>query len=126
LASGDGKGYAMVTDVFNKDASIEQWDVDYYLPTAQRYYDHAIARMLTYLAPPPGEPVLDAGCRPGVHANRTARLAHQVVAIDISATMLAEARRRTEMAAVAGRVTFQQGDLTQLQWPDASFAAVYT
>lgn len=106
--------------VFEARATVDSWDDDYYHPVAVKYYDRAVARMLELMRVPPGGTVVDAGCGPGVHAVRAARLGHRVEALDLSHTMLGEAERRVEAAGLAGKVTFRQADLTRLDLPDAS------
>src|SRR5262249_33692703 len=55
--------------VFERPATIESWDRDYYHPIAERYYDRAIPEMLRLMEVEPGARVLDAGVR----ARRTQR-----------------------------------------------------
>lgn len=75
---------------------------------------------------PPGATVLDAGCGPGEHRIRVARLGRRVHAIDISELMLQEARRRVECAGVGTMVRFERQDLTRLDLPDGSFRHVFS
>ncbi|HXY34838.1 MAG TPA: class I SAM-dependent methyltransferase [Planctomycetaceae bacterium] len=111
---------------FDLQQTIDAWDSDYYHPIAERYYDRAVSRMLELLSAKPGDTVLDAGCGPGVHAIRAARAGLMVKAIDISDTMLAEARRRVERAGVAESVEFAREDLTRLSFPDSAFRHVFS
>ena len=92
--------------VFDRQQTISTWDSDYYHPIAERYYNLLVPRMLKLLGARPGDTVLDAGCGPGVHTIRAARAGLKVKAIDISETMLAEARRRVEQAGVNDSVEF--------------------
>ncbi len=82
--------------------------------------------MLRLMKVPLGATVLDAGCGPGVHSIRVAKQNCQVVAIDISQTMLTEAKKRVEKAGMSSVVSFQQEDLTALTFPDASFEYVFS
>jgi SAM-dependent methyltransferase len=59
----------------------------------------------------PGAAILDVGCGTGRHAIELARRGFAVTALDISAGMLAEARRRAEAAAV--EVTWLEEDATR-------------
>jgi SAM-dependent methyltransferase len=113
-------------DVFAKPDTFAGWDVDYYTPIAQRYYDRQVARMLGLLRVPPGGLVLDAGCGPGVHAIRAARAGCRVQAIDISAVALRQAAARVAQAGVAERVTFEQADLTFLPFGDGSYRYIFS
>ncbi len=113
-------------DVFERGETVADWDADYYHPIAERLYDKQVARMLERLRVPPGGPVTDAGCGPGVHAIRAAKLGHRVEALDLSHTMLGEAQRRADAAGVADKITFRQTDLTTLDIPDASRRHVFS
>lgn len=112
--------------MFELAATIATWDAGYYHPLALPFYDLAVARMIDLMGVPPGATVLDAGCGPGEHSIRVARLGRRVHAIDISEAMLQEARRRVECAGVGAMVQFQRGDLTRLELPDDSFRHVFS
>jgi ubiquinone/menaquinone biosynthesis C-methylase UbiE len=112
--------------VFDRQQTISTWDSDYYHPIAERYYNLLVPRMLKLLGARPGDTVLDAGCGPGVHTIRAARAGLKVKAIDISETMLAEARRRVEQAGVNDAVEFAREDLTRLSFPDSTFHHVFS
>lgn len=113
-------------EVFEARSTIDRWDQDYYHPIALRLYDRAVPEMLDALGAGPGATVLDAGCGPGVHSIRVAQAGRRVVAIDLSQSMLDEARRRLEAAGVADRVELRRRDLTDLELPDASFRHVFS
>jgi 2-polyprenyl-3-methyl-5-hydroxy-6-metoxy-1,4-benzoquinol methylase len=112
--------------VFEQQATLESWDRDYYSPIAERYYDQAVSMMLRLMEVEPRAMVLDAGCGPGVHSVRVARAGFRVCAIDISRTMLQEAKARIATAGVGRAVEFRQEDLTRLTFPDASFRYVFS
>ena len=112
--------------VFDLHATVKAWDSDYYHPIAERYYDRAIELMLRLMSVGPGADVLDAGCGPGVHSIRVARAGFRVRAIDISQTMLREAKARAAAAGLSTAVEFQEEDLTRLTLPDASFKYVFS
>ena len=116
----------MTSKVFDNIRTFADWDQDYYPPAARKYYDRAIRRMLDHLAPATGETVLDAGCGPGVHSIRVAKLGYIVRSIDISEVAIQEARRRAAVAGVCERITFAQGDLTDLKLESNSFGAVFS
>ena len=63
-----------------------------------------------------GDPVLEVGCGTGRVAIALAEDGHEVVGVDLSAPMLrvAETRRRALPADVAGRLSFEQGDMETL------------
>lgn len=102
-----------------------KWDADYYHPISLWLYDRAISDMLQLMDVDSGATVLDAGCGPGVHSIRAAKAGLRVIAIDISETMLTNARQRVEAAGFLGSVEFHQMDLTQLDYADASFTTCF-
>ena len=112
--------------VFELEATVKQWDDDYYHPIALKLYDRAIADMLVGMGVPNNATVLDAGCGPGVHAVRVARAGHRVHAIDISDVMLQHARKRMSETGLFNHVSFSQEDLTALSFPDASYDYVFS
>src|ERR1700675_888990 len=114
------------TAVFEQRATVESWDRDYYNPIAERFYDRAIPEMLKLMEVEPGATVLDAGCGPGVHSVRVARAGFRVCAIDVSQTMLEEAKARIAKAGLASSVEFRHENLTRLTFPDASFHDVFS
>jgi len=113
-------------DVFEKEATVDQWDKDYYHPIAMYLYDKAISDMLRLMEIDLGALVLDAGCGPGLHSLRVAKAGYRVCAIDISETMLRRARQHIEAANINAKVEFYQKDLTKLDFPDASFRYVFS
>ena len=77
------------------------------------------------LAASPDDRVLDVACGTGAIARAVARRSGcSVVGIDLSAEMLAEAKRRIAAAGLEGRVELAQGRAEELPFPDASFDAV--
>ncbi len=81
---------------------------------------------LAWIHAQPGERILEVGCGNGAVARAVARQVpdvSEVVAVDFSAAMIAEAQRL-----LAGRnlpVSFQVADAHHLPFPDASFDRVY-
>ncbi len=106
--------------VFELPDTVQSWDDDYYPPVALRYYDSAVSNMLKWMGAKPGDEVLDAGCGPGVHSIRAAQHGCRVHAIDLSTTMLEQARQRVAKAGFADKVRFEPADLTKLHLPDNS------
>ena len=79
-------------------------------------------RIIEWLTPLEGKHILEVGCGTGDDAREIARLVGphgRVVAIDYSATMIAEARRRTADSALP--VEFREGDATKLAFNDGAF-----
>ena len=115
-----------MTNVFEAKSTVGQWDDDYYHPIALRLYDWSVSDMLQMMEVETGATVLDAGCGPGVHSIRVAKAGHHVCAIDLSNTMLGEARQRAGAENVADKIEFHQKDLTELDFPDNSFRYVFS
>lgn len=113
-------------EVFEKEATIKQWDDDYYTPISFKLYDQAISDMLQIMEIKPGETILDAGCGPGVHSIRAAKAGVKVCAIDISEAMLKHAQQRVKDVGLSDSIEFHQKDLTKLDFPDAHFDYVFS
>jgi MoaA/NifB/PqqE/SkfB family radical SAM enzyme/SAM-dependent methyltransferase len=85
----------------------------------------AIAAVGTYV--PAGSRVLDLGCGPGGDDEQLARQGYQVTAVDWSAAMVAEARRRVRHAGVADRVEVHHLGIHQIEvLAPTVFDAVYS
>ncbi|HEX3358804.1 MAG TPA: class I SAM-dependent methyltransferase [Tepidisphaeraceae bacterium] len=112
-------------NALNSASTFETWALDYYEPAALKHYDQMIDWMLKQLHPPPGATVFDAGCGTGVHSIRTAKAGFAVQAMDISHIALEIARRKAAEEGVASKVTFGQGDVTQLPFPDGCFDTLF-
>jgi len=80
---------------------------------------------LTWIDAQPGERILEVGCGNGAVAQAVARAVpdiRELVAVDASAEMIAEAQRRTDGDSL---VSFQVADAHHLPFPDASFDRCY-
>jgi ubiquinone/menaquinone biosynthesis C-methylase UbiE len=80
------------------------------------------AMLLELIEPTAGLRVLDAGCGDGALATALVRLGAKVTGVDADPHMLAAARARA--AAMGLPVTFLEGDVRALPFPDASFDVV--
>jgi len=87
--------------------SLEKMDERFLPGTAQE-----VDFLIHHLALPPSARILDLGCGAGRHAIEFARRGYDVIGIDVSPTMLAEAAARAAAASVV--VEWRQGDLRQL------------
>jgi SAM-dependent methyltransferase len=89
-------------------------------PWYEHLYDmlHAILRETIGQAPSPGALALDAGCGTGFQSALLTDLGWQIHGVDVSAGLLAVARRRQPDAALA------LGTVEALPYPDARFDAV--
>jgi SAM-dependent methyltransferase len=98
---------------------------------AGAYLDRASAQtsMHTYkaesfalLAPRPGDTLLEVGCGTGTDVRALAAMVApggRVVGVDLSETLLTEARRRGDVAGAT--IEFRRGDVNQLEFPDGVF-----
>jgi demethylmenaquinone methyltransferase/2-methoxy-6-polyprenyl-1,4-benzoquinol methylase len=97
-----------------------------------RWYDalaHAsewpfTARGLRMLQVQAGEAVLEIGCGTGHALAQIAPAAGRAYGLDLSAGMLAVARRRVAAGGAAGRAHLVQGDAAHLPYAEASFDAL--
>jgi trans-aconitate methyltransferase len=95
----------------------QTWDADAYARDGA--FVHGLAGgVLEWLAPGPGERILDLGCGDGQLTARLAATGADVVGVDASETMVAAARARGVAADVASAES--------LPYPDASFDAVFS
>jgi ubiquinone/menaquinone biosynthesis C-methylase UbiE len=67
--------------------------------------------------------VLDVGCGPGLLACAFARVARHAMGVDMTPAMLDQARK-TQQEQGLTNLSWQQGDVTQLPYPDAHFSIV--
>lgn len=67
-----------------------------------------------WLRVPPGTEVLDVGCGIGRWSRMLARRGAHVTGIDLSRTMVEEARRRASLAGIASKCAFLEGDLVTM------------
>lgn len=78
----------------------KKWDPALYGSTARYVADHGLPAV-DWLAPQPGERILDLGCGDGALTEKLIALGCQVVAVDQSAAMVEAARQRGIEAQVA-------------------------
>jgi ubiquinone/menaquinone biosynthesis C-methylase UbiE len=84
------------------------------------FYNRAIdleqrLALAPWLRVPPGTRVLDVGCGVGRWSRLLAARGAWVTGVDISSTMIAEARRRAAADGVASRCRFEVGDASALE-----------
>lgn len=84
-----------------------------------------IQPLLDLAAITPEDRVLDAGCGTGFLLLPAARVASQVVGVDVAPAMLAEAKRQSEAAGL-GNVTLREADVETLPFVDDRFDVVMT
>ena len=92
--------------------------------TAPGIKDEAALRMvIEFSGAGPSDTVLDVACGPGILACAFARVARHVTGIDITPAMLDRARTLQTEAGLTN-LTWQQGDVLPLPYPEASFTLV--
>ncbi len=80
--------------------------------------------MVDRCSSPSAGPVLDVGCGPGLHAVQLARRGFQVTAMDASAEMVRQARRRVGEQSLDDQVQVLRSDTHYLAFAPDSFALV--
>ncbi len=109
------------------DAEAPEYGAKHYRPGANTFIGIRQERILELVDALPlrlGEPVLDAGCGPGLLSVELARRGFAVQSLDFSAQMLAAAARNGSEVAAACRPALVQGDVQRLPYRSESFAAV--
>jgi SAM-dependent methyltransferase len=98
----------------------EIWNWD--SPAGRRRADRRAAFYVEHAGLGPGRLALELGCGTGLFLERVARSGATLVGVDLSADLLARARRRV---AALPNVRVLEGDAHRLPFPDGSFDAVY-
>ncbi|WP_369974479.1 class I SAM-dependent methyltransferase [Nocardiopsis sp. FIRDI 009] len=113
--------WAVCVDPAKRDGG---WDDDEFLASGAAEIAPAIARLRELGIHPDTRRVLDFGCGAGRLSNALAAHFDRVVGVDISAPMLAEARRLDRSG---GRISFELNERPDLSaFEDDSFDLVYT
>jgi len=87
--------------------------------------EEALNRIVQWAQAGPEDTVLDVACGPGLLACAFARVVKHATGIDITPAMLEEARKCQKEKGVAN-VSWQQGDVSSLPYPDGHFSIVST
>ena len=85
--------------------------------------EEALARIVTYSGAGPEDTVLDVACGPGIVVCAFARTVRHATGIDVTPAMLDRARTLQRERGLTN-VTWRQGDVLPLPYPDASFTIV--
>jgi SAM-dependent methyltransferase len=75
---------------------------------------NAMVGRIARILPSPPARVLDAGCGPGLYAERLAALGHNVLGVDVDTAALRYARARLRRRRLRGSVRYQRADLRDL------------
>jgi ubiquinone/menaquinone biosynthesis C-methylase UbiE len=111
---------SLVQRAFNRGG--KAYDVSM-VPFARGLHNRVV-QDVTELGLPPGTPVLDAGAGTGRLAIELARLGLAVTGLDLSPSMVEQARRNAENVGMAGEITFEVGDVGALPYGEAAFELV--
>jgi len=85
--------------------------------------EEALNRIVQWAQAGPEDTVLDVACGPGLLACAFARVVKHATGIDITPAMLEQAHKTQQEQGLAN-VSWQQGDVTSLPWPDGHFSIV--
>jgi SAM-dependent methyltransferase len=117
--------FGVITDPRFRRGRMTDSDREYFFATGNAHVDYTLAVIRQRLDPTfAPRRVLDFGCGVGRLVLPFARVAEQVTGIDVSAPMLAEARRHVDAAGLGNVSLLRQGDATGL--PPASFDLVHS
>jgi ubiquinone/menaquinone biosynthesis C-methylase UbiE len=83
----------------------------------------ALDRVVRAAGARPDDTALDVGCGPGLLACAFARVVRQATGIDLTPAMLAQARK-LQLEQGLSNLTWQEGDITSLPYPDHEFSIV--
>jgi SAM-dependent methyltransferase len=113
-------------DTYADRAIHEKWESVYRSSTYQSdFNDRIMDRIMSLLEPLPGSLFLDAGCGVGDHSVRIARLGFRCVGVDISETILEDARHAIAREGLDERVSFRVERLEQLSFESHRFDFVH-
>ncbi|HVU50183.1 MAG TPA: class I SAM-dependent methyltransferase [Polyangia bacterium] len=109
-------------------ATAEPWDLvaSAYAAEALRHFEVYARAAIALAALPPAPRVADVAAGPGTISVEIARAGGRASAIDLSAAMLAELRRRAEAAGVAGAIDVHLGDAQELPFESGAYDAAFS
>jgi len=102
------------------EKSAEEYDKEYDTPYFKKLYDKITWRYIEPYLPKSGV-VLDAGGGTGKWTIPIAEKGLKVVLYDISREMLSVARRKVVEKHLENMITFKEGDICEIDFPDNSF-----
>jgi ubiquinone/menaquinone biosynthesis C-methylase UbiE len=116
MSSADATHSDLILDQFTRQAVP--------FATAAVIKDEAALRLLVEFAGAgPDDTVLDVACGPGLVVCAFAKVVRHATGIDITPAMLDRARVRAAEQGVSN-ITWRQGDVLPLPWPDGAFTIV--
>ena len=117
----------MATSAEAFDNKLRQWKEYQNTPRSRLFYTISQANLSRHLPQSPQHlRILDAGCGNGVTAVAYAAQGHGVTMLDVSAEMLAEARRSAREAGVVDHIDFHHADIADIPtlFPKPTFDVV--
>src|SRR4051794_21353629 len=113
-------------DTYADRAVHEGWESVYRAnPYQGDFNDRIMDRILSRLRPAPGSLFLDAGCGAGDHSARIGRHGLRCIGVDISETILEDARDRIAREGLGETVSFRPEKLEQFSFADDHFDFVH-
>lgn len=116
---------AVSDPVLHREEVHEEWGQDYQVEEMDRCFDRAYDKLVERLRPPPGSPLLDAGCGYCHHAVRLTRRGFDVTGVDFSAPALEQARQYLAKTGMTDRVDISQANLLDLPFEDGQWEYVH-
>lgn len=99
----------------------KKWIEAYRNEEAETFVKRQVDRLLREVKLAKGSTILDAGCGSGTNSRRLARAGYRVTGVDFSEFALGKAIEDSTNL----DIDFRRGDLTNLEFADASFDAVF-
>ncbi len=98
----------------------DHWTAVFRTSENEPFYNAAFDVIAAHFGEPGDLPVVDAGCGSGTKSRHLATRGYRVLGLDISESVLREARVTASQAGVSDRIEFRVADLTKLPLPSAS------
>jgi ubiquinone/menaquinone biosynthesis C-methylase UbiE len=113
-------------DTFESPQTHERWESVYRThPLLERQNERIVVRLLELMRPAAGASLLDAGCGVGSHLMRFARRGFECTGVDISQTVLEQARENLERNHLSAGVRLSCEAMEKLSFADESFDLVH-
>lgn len=125
LGAVNREGRPTILTATYQEASIhDSWEAVYRSSNQANYHELTLDRILEPLSPPAGSLFLDAGCGVGDQTLRLFRRGYRCVGVDISETILDQAKARAARDGIES-ITYTCAPLEQLPFPDGCFDYVH-